>query len=83
MMLLFVGPDSNYHAHFGHMEPRKNYGQYVWVSQKLPLQLPTRVKRWSVMSQGKSHQSPRKVSHHICYHKIFTVYSRKDKIPSR
>lgn len=78
-MLLLAGPDSNYHAHFGHMEPRKNYGQNVWVSQKLPLQLPTRVKRWSVMSQGKSHQSPRKVSSQICYHKIFTVYSGKIK----
>lgn len=40
-MLLFAGPDSNYHVHFGHMEPSKNYGQNVWVSQKLPLQLPT------------------------------------------
>lgn len=55
----------------------------VIFSDKLPLQLPKRKKKWSVMSQSRSYQSPNEVSNQISYNKIFAVYIRKDKMFSR
>lgn len=47
------------------MEPSKNYGQKVLVSEKLPLELPKRKKKWSVMSQSRSPKSPNEVSNQL------------------